>query len=153
VVLAAASDAVACTCAAAPARVRLDSADAAFVGRLVASRSAAEGELRHSFVVDGVIKGDLPRRIEVLSPAGGAACGFELERDVATGILLRRRGAEWTGGLCGQIAVGELLEASEETDERLVNWGGFVVGSLVVALGAWLVWRRLRNQRTVSRPG
>jgi hypothetical protein len=143
---------MACTCAAAPARVRLDSADAAFVGRLVASRPADEGELRHTFVVDGIVKGDLPRRIEVLSPAGGAACGFELEGDVATGILLRRRGAEWTGGLCGQIAVGELLEASEETDERLVNWGGIVVGSLVVAVGAWLVWRRLR-QRPVSRPG
>ena len=156
VALAAASDAVACTCAAAPARVRLDSADAAFVGRLVASRPADGGEapeLRHTFLVDGVVKGDLPRRIDVLSPAGGPACGFELERDVATGILLRRRGAEWTGGLCGQIAVGELLEASEETDERLVNWGGIVVGSLVVALGAWLVWRRLRAQSATGGRG
>jgi hypothetical protein len=153
VALAAASDAVACTCAVAPARVRLDSADAAFVGRLVASRPADESELQHTFLVDGVVKGDLPRRIEVLSPAGGAACGFELERDVATGILLRRRGDEWTGGLCGQIAVGELLDASEETDERLVNWGGIVVGSVVLALGAWLVWRRLRARRAVSHPG
>ena len=132
--------------------MRLDSADAAFVGRLVSSQPAEEGELRHTFLVDGVVKGDLPRRIEVLSPSGGAACGFELKRDVAAGILLRRRGSDWTGGLCGQIAVGDLLEASEETDERLVNWGGIVVGSLVVALGAWLLWRRLR-QRTVSRPG
>jgi hypothetical protein len=132
--------------------VRLDSADAAFVGRLVSSRPAnVDGapELRHTFLVDGVVKGELPRRIEVLSPAGGAACGFELPRDEAAGILLRRRGDEWTGGLCGQIAVGELLEASEQTEERLVNWGGIVVGSLVVALGAWLVWRRLRARRAV----
>jgi hypothetical protein len=132
--------------------VRLDSADAAFVGRLVASAQAPrfEGapELRHTFLVDGVVKGDLPRRIQVLSPAGGAACGFELPRDEATGILLRRRGDEWTGGLCGQIAVGELLEASEQTEERLVNWGGIVVGSIVVALGAWLVWRRLRGRQS-----
>jgi hypothetical protein len=137
--------------------VRLDSADAAFVGRLVDSARAPtfQGtlELRHTFVVDGVVKGDLPRRIEVLSPAGGPACGFELQRDEATGILLRRRGGEWTGGLCGQIAVGELLEASEQTEERLVNWGGLVVGSLIVALGAWLVWRRLRARRTIRGPG
>jgi hypothetical protein len=137
--------------------VRLDSADAAFVGRLVDSARAPtfEGapELRHTFVVDGVVKGDLPRRIEVLSPSGGPACGFELQRDEATGILLRRRGGEWTGGLCGQIAVGELLEASEQTEERLVNWGGLVVGSLIVALGAWLVWRRLRARRTIRGPG
>jgi hypothetical protein len=135
---------------AAPARVRLDSADAAFVGRLESSRPAADGELRHTFLVDGVVKGDLPRRVEVLSPTGGAACGFELPRDEATGILLRLRGDEWTGGLCGQIAVGELLEASEERDERLVNWGGIVVGSVVLALGAWLLWRRLRARRPAT---
>jgi hypothetical protein len=155
--LAAASDAVACTCASAPARVRLDSADAAFVGRLVESRPSAAvdgaAELRHTFLVDGVVKGELPRRVEVLSPAGGAACGFELPRDEATGILLRRRGDAWTGGLCGQIAVGELLEASEERDERLVNWGGIVVGSLVLALGAWLLWRRLRARRAAIGSG
>jgi len=132
--------------------VRLESADAAFVGRLVETRRAPafEGapELRHVFLVDGAVKGELPRRVEVLSPAGGAACGFELRPDEATGILLRRRGEEWTGGLCGQIAVGELLEAGEQREERLVNWGGLVVGSAVVALGGWLVWRRLRLRQS-----
>ncbi|HWH04863.1 MAG TPA: hypothetical protein VNT23_00340 [Gaiellaceae bacterium] len=94
-----------------------------------------------------MIKGDLPRELEVLSPADSAACGFALERNVATGILLRREGDVWLGGVCGQIAVGELVAASEEREQQLVNWGGLVVGSLVLLLGAWLTWRRLRLRR------
>jgi hypothetical protein len=93
------------------------------------------------------VKGDLPRELSVLTPAGGAACGYELERNVATGILLRRDGDRWLGGLCGQIAVGELVTASEQREQRLVNWGGIVVGTVVLLLGGWLTWRRLRRRR------
>jgi hypothetical protein len=146
-------DATACTCAQAPPRQRLDSADAAFVGRLLERRaSAVEGESVYVFVVDNVVKGDLERRIEVLSPASGAACGFELARDEATGILVDRRGEDWIGGLCGQMAVGELVEASRARDEPLVNWGGAVVGTIVVALGALLLVRRLRRRRASLAP-
>jgi hypothetical protein len=152
VALVLAGDALACTCAAAPPRQQLDSADAAFVGRLVDTRPAASGESVYVFVVDNVVKGDLERRIEVLSPASGAACGFELARDEATGILVDRRGDDWIGGLCGQMAVGELVEASRARDEPLVNWGGAVVGTIVVALGALLLVRRLRRRRASLAP-
>jgi hypothetical protein len=142
-----AGEAVACTCAAAPAKQRLDSADAAFIGRLLGgARPAGAGQGVYVFAVDSVVKGELGRRVEVLSPTSSAACGFGLPENEATGILLRRDGDEWTGGVCGQIAVGELLAAAEETDERLVNWGGVVLGSLVLAGGALLVARRLRRR-------
>ncbi|HWG56728.1 MAG TPA: hypothetical protein VNT58_09440, partial [Gaiellaceae bacterium] len=85
--------------------------------------------------------------VTVLSPADPGMCGFSLERRVATGILLNRRGGEWLGGVCGQIGVGELVTASRQQDERLVNWGGAVVGSAVLLLGGWLTWRRLRRRR------
>ena len=140
-----------------PARQRLDSADAAFIGRLLETRPApardGERELVYVFAVDSVVKGELDERVDVVSPLGGAACGFELRRDEASGILLRRdtvRGV-WIGGLCGQIAVGELIAAAEETDEPIVNWGGIVVGTAILALGLLLLVRRLRARRATAR--
>lgn len=157
VALVLAADAAACTCAAVPARQRLDSSDAAFIGRLLDARAAParDGvrELVYVFSVDSVVKGRLRGRVEVVGPVGGAACGFELERDQASGILLRRdtvRGV-WLGGLCGQMAVGELIEAAEETEETIVNWGGIVVGTAILALGALLLVRRLRARRSTAR--
>ena len=150
-------DAHACTCAAVPARQRLDSADAAFIGRLVETRPDPAGdgapELVYVFSVDSVVKGELGDRIEVVGPVGGAACGFELERDEASGILLRRDTVRsvWLGGLCGQIAVGELIAAAEETDEAIVNWGGIVVGTAILALGGLLIVRRLRARDATAR--
>ena len=95
------------------------------------------------------MKGELGRQVVVRSPTSGATCGFEVEPDTATGILLRREGEEWISGLCGQIAVGELVQASRESDQFLVNWGGVVVGSLVLGLGALLLVRRLRRRRAL----
>jgi hypothetical protein len=157
VALVLAGDALACTCAAVPARQRLDSADAAFIGRVVETRPAParDGgrELVYVFAVDSVVKGELGARVEVVSPLGGAACGFELRRDEATGILLRRDTIRevWIGGLCGQIAVGELIAAAEETEEAIVNWGGIVVGTAILALGALLLVRRVRARRATGR--
>jgi hypothetical protein len=108
-------------------------------------------QLVYVFSVDSVVKGELAERVEVRSPASGAACGFELEREEASGILLHRDGGGWVGGLCGQIAVGELIEAAESTETKLVNWGGIVVGSAVLALGAFLVWRRLQAKRRLQQ--
>lgn len=154
VALVLAADASACTCAGVPARQRLDSADAAFIGRLVATRAAparvGERELVYVFAVDSVVKGELGDRVDVVGTIGAAACGFELERDEASGILLRRDTVRevWNGGLCGQIAVGELIGAAEETEQPIVNWGGIVVGTAILALGALLVVRRLRKRAT-----
>ena len=156
VALVAVGDATACTCIAAPAGQMLDSADAAFIGRIVETRRAPDPgpvvnpgrETVYVFEVDHVVKGDLGRRIDVVSPGDTAACGFGLQTDRASGILLHRDGGRWTGGLCGQIAVGELLAAAEEVDEPLVNRGGVIVGSAIILLGALLLARRLRRRQS-----
>ncbi len=141
-----------------PPRDRLDAADAAFIGRVVETRAApardGAPELVYVFTVDNVVKGELERTIEVSSPVSGAACGFELERGEATGILLAADpdGEGWIGGLCGQMAVGELVAATGETDEPLVNWGGIVVGVALLALIALLLARRLRRRRASLAP-
>ena len=49
------------------------------------------------------------------------------------------------------MAVGELIAAAEETDEPIVNWGGIVVGTAVLALGLLLLVRRLRARRATAR--
>jgi len=148
-------DAAACTCAGASPRTRLDASDAAFIGRLLSARQAPErdgvAQLVYVFSVDSVVKGELAERVEVRSPAEGATCGFELEPEEASGILLHRDGDGWVGGLCGQIAVGELIDAAESTETKLVNWGGIVVGSAVLALGAFLIWRRLQAKRRLQQ--
>ncbi len=136
------------TCAPAPARVKLDAADAAFVGRL--ERTAAipgrRDRIDYVFVVDQVVKGDLGRRVSVRSGVGREALGFSLERDVASGILLNREGGTWLGGLCGQVTPSELVEATRG-DEQIVNWGGVVVGLLVLGAGAYFLRRKLRRRQ------
>jgi len=135
----------------------LDSADAAFIGRIVDTHRPPDPgrpvvnpgrETVYVFAVDHVVKGDLGRRVEVVSPGESAACGFGLRTDQASGILLHRDGEEWTGGLCGQIAVGDLLAAADESEQPLVNWGGIVVGSAVIVVGGLLLVRRLRRRQS-----
>ncbi|MEX0873852.1 MAG: hypothetical protein WD646_13970 [Actinomycetota bacterium] len=63
------------------------------------------------FRVDERIKGPLGSHVDVRSPNSGASCGFEPRGKV--GIFLQRRGDEWTGGLCSQIAPEELRKAAQ----------------------------------------
>ena len=138
------------TCVPAPARVKLDAADAAFVGRLSGTELVAgrPAQVDYLFLVDQVVKGDLPRQIVVRSAVGREALGFSLERDVATGILLNRENGLWVGGLCGQLTTSELVEATRD-DEQIVNWGGVVVGVLVLGAGAYFLRRKLLRRRLV----
>lgn len=94
-----------------------------------------------------MVKGDLPRTLTVRSGVGRDELGFSLERDTATGILLNRDRGLWFGGLCGQLSVGALDRATREEDVRLVNWGGAVVGTLVVVLGLALLLRKARQRQ------
>lgn len=148
VVLVTSGQALAATCAPAPPRVKLDAADAAFVGRLYGTELVAgqPGRLDYFFLVDQVVKGDVPRRLVVRGGVGREALGFALERDVATGILLNREGGLWLGGLCGQISSSELVEATRG-EGQVVNWGGIVVGVLVLGGGAYFLRRKLLRNR------
>ena len=148
VALALSGQALAATCEPAPPRVKLEAADAAFVGRLERTVRVADvrDRIDYVFLVDQVVKGELDRRVTVRSGVGRDALGFSVERDVATGILLNREGGVWLGGLCGQVTSSELVEATRD-EEQIVNWGGIVIGLLVLGGGAYFLRRKLLRRR------
>jgi hypothetical protein len=148
-VLAFAGDALAATCAPAPPRAKLDASDAAFVGRLLRTERVAgvRDRLDYVFLVDQVVKGELGREVRVRSGIGAAGLGFAVRRDEATGVLLNRDRGLWFGGVCGQVSAGELAEATREEDAPIVNWGGIVIGVLVLGAGLAFCIRQVRRKR------
>jgi hypothetical protein len=151
--------AYACSCARLDAKRGLPRADAALVGELLfkARDEPAGGEATYVFAVERVVKGTLGSRVEIRSGADGAACGFEVRENERIGLLLERDGDIWRSGLCSQLPPAELLRAGKargydiysplDEEQRLpgVNWGGIVIGALVLGLGALLLVRRLRR--------
>ena len=99
--------------------------------------------------VEQAYKGDISDRIEVVTPADGAACGLEAAVGDRLGLLLTREDGVWRSGLCSQVDPAEFLEATNIEDNALppLNWGGIVVGLLVLGLGALLLARRLPRRR------
>jgi hypothetical protein len=65
--------------------------------------------------------------------------------------LLTREGGEWRSGLCSQADPADFLALTEVEDNTLpeFNWGGIVVGVLVLGAGAFLLVRCLRRQRAL----
>ncbi len=141
--LAAAPDALACTCPGGlTLEQRLASADAAFVGRLVAVRGT-----RYEFELDQRVKGELPGdRIVVRAGRDPAQCGLRRSAaDEAVGVLLTRAGDGWASSLCAQTTAGELLRAeSPQRGARVKLVVGIGVLALVLAYSA----HRLRRRRS-----
>jgi hypothetical protein len=139
----AAPAALACTCPGGlTLEQRLASADAAFVGRLVAVRGAT-----HEYELDQRVKGDLPGdRVLVQSGRDSAQCGLRrTDADEAVGVLLTRaEGGGWASSLCAQTTAGELLRA--ESPQR-GQWPKLLVGVAILALVLGYSWRRLLRRR------
>lgn len=147
VALALAGDALACSCAPVDLVRDLPKADGAFVGTLLERRVSGDwATLR--FRVEQVYKGEIQNRVEVETARDGAACGVELAVGERTGLLLDRDGGAWRSSLCSQVDAAEFLELTDVEDNALppVNWGGIVVGSLVLLGGAYFLLRRLRRR-------
>ena len=132
---------------------RLDDADAAVVGTVVAERP---GELRGApqllltVEVDQRVKGDLGRTLEVRSPSG-TDCDVEIPRSEPVGLLLT--GAPdggWLATACSVVAPGELLAEGGEP-----RGGGIkvVIGVVILALVLLLAWYRLRKGARPQLPG
>ncbi|MDX6439915.1 MAG: hypothetical protein QOF45_2498 [Gaiellaceae bacterium] len=142
--LALASDAFACSCVR-PNLVRdLPHADGAFVGTVLERRVERQTAI-YLFRVEQVYKGEIENRVEVVTPAYGAACGLEVTVGQRIGLLLTRGGGEWRSGLCSQIDPSAFLALTNVQDESPpINWGGIVVGALVLGAGAFFLVRKLR---------
>jgi len=117
----------------------------------VLERTVEGGTATYLFRVEQVYKGDVDSRAEIVTPASGAACGLEARVGDRAGLLLERDGDEWTSGLCSQADPSDFLALTEVEDNTLpeFNWGGIVVGFLVLGAGLFFLLRRLRSQRSL----
>jgi hypothetical protein len=148
--LALAADAFACSCIR-PNLIRdLPRADGAFVGTVLERRVERQNAI-YLFRVEQVYKGDIENRIEVVTAANGAACGLELGVDQRTGLLLTREGGTWRSSLCSQVDPSAFLALTNVDDNSTppINWGGIVVGVLVLGAGTFFLIRKLRSYRAL----
>ena len=146
--LAAAAEAYACSCRPVDLERDLPAADGAMIGTVL-ERTVSGETATYLFRVEQVYKGDVDSRAEVMTAANGAACGLEAGVGERVGLLLDREGSEWRSGLCSQVDPADFLALTEVEDNTLpeFNWGGIVVGFLVLGAGAFFLIRKLRAQR------
>lgn len=151
-----AADAHACTCGPVDLEQALPSADGAIIGTLLERREPAPTPIQSSadpvtlvFRVEQVYKGDVDSRLEVVTARDGASCGLEVAVGERVGLLLDRDGSSWRSGLCSQVDPADFLALTNVEDNTLppVNWGGIVVGVLVLGLGGLVLLRRTRRYR------
>jgi hypothetical protein len=111
-----ASPALACTCGCDKARL-LENTAVFFIGRPLTVKTVA-GRLHYDVEVVSVIRGELPTRVVVTSPAGGGACrvSYDLRKDVLIGA--RREANELQTNLCTDLCVRQNREAIEALEGR-----------------------------------
>jgi hypothetical protein len=109
-VVARAPAAHACSCALRPVDDVVGVADAALVGTVarvpdISGIRNSASPVTWTFRVGWVVKGDLPRVVDVSSSAFGAPCGIErLEQARRVALALHRdRSKGWTSGLCDEL--------------------------------------------------
>jgi hypothetical protein len=146
--LAFAADAYACSCLPVNLERDLPTADAAMIGTVLERRTGETSRV-YLFRVEQVYKGELDNRVEVVTARDGAACGLELAVGQRVGLLLARDGEGWRSGLCSQVDPADFLALTNVTDNTLppINWGGYVVGFLVLGLGTFFLVRKARSYR------
>ena len=146
--LTAAADASACSCRPVDLQRDLPAADGAIIGAVL-ERSISGDTATYLFRVEQVYKGEIENRVEVVTPAGGAACGLELAVGDRAGLLLTRDGNVWRSGLCSQVDPADFLAQTNVEDNALppIIWGGIVVGVLVLGAGVFFLVRKSRSYK------
>jgi hypothetical protein len=153
-----AGDAYACTCLPVDLERDLPGADGAFVGTVLERREPPPAAIQSSaapvtlvFRVEQVYKGEIENRIEVVTARESVSCGVATGVGQRTGLLLERKGGVWRSSLCSQVEPAAFLELTDVDDNSLpaINWGGYVIGTLVLAAGAFFLVRRLRRYRAL----
>jgi hypothetical protein len=148
-----ADSAVACVCSDIPLRARLDQADAAIIGRVVAERT---GEVKGEPVrlltveVDQHVKGHLGNTIVVRSPSG-SDCDLLTPMDKPVGLFLTRApDGTWLGSACSVVAPGPLIAEGGEPRGGAIK---VVVGVVILALVLLWALYRLRKGTRPDLPG
>ena len=145
-----AGEALACSCAPVDLVRDLPEADGAFVGTVLGA--SPRGSLAvYRFRVEQVYKGEIENRVDVVSTPGVHACGLELSIGVGRGCC--SSGTERCGARasCSRVDAAAFLEFTDVEDNRLppINWGGYVIGLLVLGAGTFFLLRRLRGYKTL----
>ena len=146
--LAFATDAFACSCLRVDLVRDLPRADGAFVGTVLERKIEGQKAV-YLFRVEQVYKGDIENRVEVASAGNSAACGLELQVDQRIGLLLTREGGTWRSSLCSEVDPSAFLALTNVKDTPPINWGGIVVGVLVLGAGTFFLIRKLRSYRAL----
>lgn len=132
---------------------RLDAADAAVVGRVVAERPGELNGAPQTFLtveVDQRVKGNVERRLEVRSPSG-TDCDVEVPRNEAVGLLLTSApDGAWLATACSVVDPGELVVEGGEPRGGPIK---VVVGVIILALVLLWSLRRLRKGTRPNLPG
>jgi hypothetical protein len=158
VALAFVGDVLACSCLPVDIARDLPRADGAFVGTVLERREPPPAAVQSSadpvtlvFRVEQVYKGDIANRVEVVTARDSASCGLAVGVGQRIGLLLDRDGDTWRSGLCSQVDPAAFLELTDVDDNSLppINWGGYVVGVLILGAGTFFLLRRLRRYRTL----
>jgi hypothetical protein len=137
--------ALALDCPNVPLDERLDAADAAFVGRVTAERSATSGGHVYRFVVDQNVKGPVGKEIDVRSAVRLVdATDKPIVHDEALGVLATLAGAELTTEPCSLTDPGTLLATSDEPRGNAIK---VVIGLLILALVLAYSLRRMRQRQ------
>lgn len=146
--LAATAQAYACSCAPVDLERALPLADGAMIGTVL-ERSVVGDTATYRFRLEQVYQGDVENRPVVVTPASGASCGLELAVGDRVGLLLTRDGDVWRSGLCSQVDPADFLALTNVEDNTLpdLNWGGIVVGVLVLGAGLFFLVRKSRSYR------
>ena len=128
---------------------RLDDADAAVVGRIVAERQGELNGLQQLYLtveVDQRVKGDVERTLEIRTPSG-TDCDVDIPRDEPVGLLLTSAPpGSWFATACSVVNPGQLVVEGGEP-----RGGPIKVAIGAVILGLVLAWALLRKRRG-SRP-
>jgi hypothetical protein len=145
--------AYACVCASQPLEERLEQADAAIVGRVVAEEKVKlKGDPQRLLTVevDQRVKGDVEDTLVVRSPAM-TDCDLVVPRNEQVGLLLTRMpGGDWLGTACSVVDPGQLVAEGGEPRGGPIK---VVIGAAVLAIVLLWAFRRLRRGARPDLPG
>lgn len=151
--------ALACSCVGGGPAETAQRADAVFVGHVVAERAEGAdldpwGGTVYTFAVDGVAKGNVGARIEVVAGGEEDMCGLAFSRGARWLVFASREGDQLHSGLCsgsvvlepGAAAPFELVDpvAAPDADGADVPVPLIVVVATAafVILASWVAFRR-----------
>jgi hypothetical protein len=151
--MALASPAAACVCVEATVEQRLDDADAAVVGRVVAEREGELNGLPQLYLtvdVEQRVKGDVERMLEVRTPLR-TDCDVEVPRDEPVGLLLTSAPpGTWFATACSVVNPGQLVVEGGEPRGGPIK---VAIGAVILAFVLLWALHRLRKGSRPDLPG